>query len=63
MPEHDQSPPPISLMLDRKEAALLLNLLCDNARAWNGRIIRQLAQVVTSTDAFNAKRELQGRTD
>jgi len=42
------------LVMTAMESALLLNLLSDNARAWNAPLRAQLRAVVSDTEAFNA---------
>lgn len=51
----------IHLLLTREQAAMLQNLLCDNARTWNGPIRAVLAQQVSATELHNAQAKLQGR--
>ena len=46
---------PRNLKMSPEQSALLYNLLCDNARTWNAPLRLQLGQVVTGTEAHNAK--------
>lgn len=50
---------PRRLDMSPEQSALLLNLLSDNAQAWNAPLRLQLHQQVTATEAYNAKLDLQ----
>lgn len=49
----------VFVILSYDEAAHLLNLVSDNARAWNATLREGLTRVVPPTDAYNARLELQ----
>lgn len=55
MPNSEPEPVHTLGILTRKEAALLYNVLCDNAREWNTNLIKQLRAQVSDTDAYNAR--------
>lgn len=46
---------PRRLEMSPQQSALLLNLLSDNARAWNAPLRVQLHQQVSGTETYNAK--------
>ena len=60
MPE---PPEMLPIRIRRDEGAYLLNVLSDNAKPWNARLRRELSNLVSDIQAYNAQRELQGRRD
>jgi hypothetical protein len=51
----------LPIQIKRDEAALLLNLLSDNARLWNAGLRKRLDNFVTPTEAYLARVMLSGR--
>lgn len=51
----------VHLLMTREQAAMLQNLLCDNARTWNAPLRTVLAQSLSATELHNAQAKLQGR--